>query len=116
PKRRCYLSERISSLLLNNIVKQRGKNLAISRCLNAVKLRILARFRHQLFMASRLHYACSVQNNNEVGHAHSAETVRDKDRNAALGVVLARCGGESFEQGVLGFGIKRRRRFIQNKQ
>ena len=57
--------------------------LAVGRGLDAVELGVLAAVRHQLLVRADLDDARAVEHDDEVGHAHGREPVRDEHGDAA---------------------------------
>ena len=74
-------------------------------------------------MRARLGHARTVQDDDEVGHPHGAESVRDEDRDLAMarigraaGAIASHRVGITLEQGVLGLGVERRRGFVEHEE
>ena len=66
-----------------------------------------------------LDHACAVEHDDEVGHAHRREAVRDEHGDAARRLRHLRCsrgGGVALEQRVLGLGIERGRRLVEHEE
>src|SRR5258705_4506680 len=76
---------------------------AIGRGLDAVELGVGPALRHQRLVGADLGYAGAVEDDDEVGHAHRAEPVRDEDRDA-LGPLGRR--RVALEQRVFGLGVQ----------
>src|SRR6185295_18126538 len=83
--------------------------LPIRSSLNAVELSVLTFLRHQLLVRADFDELCAVEDDDQVGHPHRRETVRDKQRDTAIGRAcwfVSRCCGVALKKSVLGFGIE----------
>src|SRR5262249_21572335 len=70
---------------------------------------------HQLIVCADFHEPGAIQHEDEVGHTHRREAVRDEDGDAPAIVlpVAMRCCGIALEQGLFGLRIQRGGRLIQ---
>src|ERR1700730_1016198 len=91
-----------------------GAASAVGGALDAVELSVVAAGGEEGFVGAGLDDAVAVEDDDEVGHAHGAEAVRDEDGDAAGGGGLARGsrgaaggGGVALEEGVRGLGVER---------
>ena len=97
---------------------------AVRRGLDAVELGVLAAAGHQVFVGADFDQVGAVEDDDDAGHAHGAEAVRDQDRDAAEivwrgAIAVARTvrrGGVALEQGVLGLGVERGGRLVEDQQ
>ncbi len=76
--------------------------------MDAVEFGVLARLGHELFMGIGFDDVRSVEDHDEVGHAHRAEAVKDQNGDAAVPGALTSGGGKTFEQGMLGLAVQGR--------
>ena len=83
----------------------------VARSLQFEHLRVAARERHQLVVTSLLRDAAVLQDHDAIGHAHGREAVRNQQRHLPAGQL-----GEALEHFVLGPGVERSRRLIENQQ
>ena len=74
---------------------------------------------HQLLVAAHLGQSRPVEDNDEIGHAHGAETVGNQDvmpTSAARQLLGMRRGCVAFEQLVFGLRVQRRCRLVEHHQ
>src|SRR5713226_92972 len=86
--------------------------------LDAVQLRVLTAFGHQFIVRADLHESRTVEYDDEIGHAHRRETVRDEYRDAAAVALAgaARRRGVALEQRVFSLCVQRGGRFVEDQQ
>src|SRR6185369_12404454 len=88
---------------------------AISLRLNTVKLCVLTAFRHELVVSADFRHLRARQYDDQIGHSDGGEAMRDQDRDClAGGAGTARGSRVSLKQRVLGFGIERCGRFVED--
>ena len=71
---------------------------------------------HQLLVGADLDDVGAVHHDDQVGHAHGREAVRHEHGDPPGVGVRARRLGEALEQRVLGLGVERRGRLVEDQQ